>query len=415
MKNSRVALLIALAVAAFPLTAGAQAAGRISVKVVDSEGSPLSDVRVTVTSPDLEAYLETASTNKKGKVLMSHSDSTLSYAYKFEKEGFQPVVEILRATIRGVTERTVVMMPAGTARADQPVTPEHQAVLAYNAGAEAQLAGDLETADQRFRRAAEIDPTLAIAHTGLAGVFFLQERWPEAVAEAERALELDPGDERALQLRYEAYLKAGETAKAAEAAEALAGSGASTEVAGRAYNEAVDAYRTGDRAKARRMLEEAVVVNPGLVQPRVFLAAICREEGDLDRAEIEVAAVLEREPANPLALRLGYEIAAVRGDWETEKAMAQKLVEADPVYAGSQFLSRSIELYDGNHFDEAATLAELVLQVRPEDAKAHFICGMASFNSGDAENARDHLERFVELAPDDPDAAIANELLSYSN
>jgi tetratricopeptide (TPR) repeat protein len=156
-------------------------------------------------------------------------------------------------------------------------------------------------------------------------------------------------------------------------------------------------------------------VSPDLVNARVFLAAMCREQGDLDCAMEEVAAVLEREPANPLALRLGFEISAVLGDWETEKAMADKLVEADPEYAGGEFLSRSIELYDGNQFAEAASLAELVLEIRPDDAKAHFICGMARFNSGDPENARDHLARFVELAPDDPDAAIAKELLSYSN
>jgi tetratricopeptide (TPR) repeat protein len=252
MKNTRVAILVVLAVLALPIVAGAQAAGRISVKVVDVEGNPISDVQVTITSSGLEDYLETVSTNKKGKVLMSHSDPTLAYTYKFEKEGFQPVVEVLRATVRGVTQKTVVMMPAGTARPGQPVPPEHQAVLAYNAGAEAQVAGDLETATERYRRAAELDPNLAIAHTGLAGIFFLQERWPEAVAEAEMALELDPGDQRALQLRYEALMSAGETAKAAEAAQALAGSGASAEVAGRAYNDAVDAYQAGDSAKARR-------------------------------------------------------------------------------------------------------------------------------------------------------------------
>lgn len=243
----------------------------------------------------------------------------------------------------------------------------------------------------------------------------MQERWQEAAAEAEKALELDPADQRAMQLRYEAYMQAGETTLAAEAARALATSGATAEVAGRAYNEAVDAYQAGDRATARRMLEQAVMVNPDLARPRLFLAAVCREEDDLDRAEAEVTAVLQREPTNPLALRLGYEIAAVRGDWTTEMGMAEKLVEADPGYAGEQFLARAVELYDANRFAEAAGMASLVVQVTPDDAKAHFILGMASFNMGQSEMAREHLARFVELAPEDPDAAIARELLSYSN
>lgn len=413
MKNPRVSFLVVLAAAALPILAHAQAAGRISGKVVDNEGKPIEGVSVTVTSPDLEGYLEQETTNKKGKFLVAHSDASLVYTYKLEKNGYQTVIERVQPSFGSVTMVTVVMPPAGTVASDQPVPPSHEAVLAYNAGAEAQIAGDLETAAEKYRRAAELDPNLAIAHTGQAGILFIQERWLEAVAEAEKALALDPNDQRALQLRYEAYMKAGETAKAAEAAQALAGSVASADVAGRAYNDAVDAYQAGDRAKARRMLEEAVVVSPDLVKARVFLAAICGEEGDFDCATAEVARALEVEPANPLALRLGFEIAAANDDWETQIAMAEKLVETDPDYVANTFLAESIELYDSNRFAEAAALARLVLEATPDNAKAHFICGMAAFNSGEAETARDHLTRCVELAPDDPDAAIARELLSY--
>jgi len=408
-------VVITLAVLAVPIMVSAQAAGRLSAKVIDHEDNPIPGVQVTVTTPDLTDFEESTKTNKKGKFLMSHADTTLSYTYKLEKEGFQAVVQTVRVNAGGVTQVIIRMLPEGLVSPDQPPPPSHQAALAYNAGVEAQVAGDFEKAVQRYQHAMELDPSLALPHTGLAGLYFIQERWQEAAAEAEKALELDPADQRALQLRYEAYMQAGETTLAAEAARALTDTGADAEVAGRAYNEAVDAYQTGDRATARRMLEEAVMVDPNLVRPHVFLAAICREEGDFDAAEKNVAAVLELEPSNPLALRLGFELAAIRSDLETELAMASKLADADPKYAGEQFLPRAVELYDANQFAGAASLAELVLQANPDDAKAHFICGMASFNSGDPENARDHLARFVELAPDDPDAAIARELLSYSN
>ena len=66
-------------------------------------------------------------------------------------------------------------------------------------------------------------------------------------------------------------------------------------------------------------------------------------------------------------------------------------------------------------FERDQLTAFFFLRARPDEARAHFVLGMASFNLGDAENARTHLTRFVELAPDDPDAAIAHELLQYSN
>lgn len=414
-KAHRPVLVVILALLANPAILFAQAAGRLSAKVIDHEGNSIPGVQVTINSPDLVEYEERTMTNKKGKFLMSHTDTTLAYTYRFEKEGFETLVENVNVNAGSVTQLTFRMLPASSQKPDQTPPPESQAAIVYNAGVEAQLAGDLETAAERYLRAIELDPNLAIAHTGLAGVYFLQERWLEAAADAETALGLDPADERAMQIRYESYMRSGQAAKAAEAARALTTTDASTEVAGRAYNDAVDAYQKGDISTARRMLEEAVMVSPGLVRAHVFLAAICREEGDLEAAQQEVESALAVEPANPLALRLGFEMAAIQGELETEMAMASRLADADPEYAGAQFLPRAVELYDGSRFAEAATLAAQVVKVKPEGAKAHFILGMASFNTGDSETARQHLARFVELAPDDPDAAIARELLSYSN
>ncbi len=157
-----------------------------------------------------------------------------------------------------------------------------------------------------------------------------------------------------------------------------------------------------------------MTVDPTLVQPHVFLGAICKEDGDIECARREVEAVLALEPDNALAVRLAYDMAVARGDDAVEMELAAKLAEVDPDYAAEELFKRGVEHYDAGLYDEAAGLMDLVLQVRPDDPKAVFILGMASFNKGDTEAARTNLERFIELAPDDPDAAIAKELLSYS-
>ncbi len=394
--------------------ASAQAAGRVAGKVVDVEGKPIEGVEVTITTAELENYRDTATSSKKGRFMVGHANATFTYTYKLEKDGYESLVEKVRANVGGSTQVTFVMRPAGSGGGapNQAALLRGQAADVFNSGVEAQNAGDLETAAERYAKAAELDPTLAAPFSGLAGVFYLQGRFAESAAAAEKALELDPSDSRSLQIRYDAYRKDGDP-RAEEAAAALKTAGVDSEAAGRVYNEAIDVYRAGDRARARALLEEAVTVDPTLVPPHVFLGAICREDGDIECARREVDAVLALEPDNALAVRLAYDLAVARGDDEVEIQYAAKLAEVDPEYAGEELFKRGVEHYDAGLYDEAIELMGLVLQVRPDDPKAVFILGMAFFNKGDSEAARANLERFVELAPDDPDAAIARELLSY--
>jgi hypothetical protein len=43
-----------------------------------------------------------------------------------------------------------------------------------------------------------------------------------------------------------------------------------------------------------------------------------------------------------------------------------------------------------------------------------FLLGMAEYNIGQIENAKINLARYLELAPDGPDAALAKEMLKYA-
>jgi len=416
VRKFAVVLCACAAVAMVAADAGAQSAGRVAGKVVDVEGNPIEGVQVTITTADLVNYKETATTSKKGRFMVGHTDTTFTYTYMFEKEGYEALVEKVKVNMGQTTQMTFVMRPAGSGGgAQNPAAMlRGQAAEVFNSGVEAQNAGDLATAAERYTKAAELDATLAAPHTGLAAVYYLQEQYAESAAEAERALALDPSDARALQIRYDAYRKGGDP-RADAAAAALKTTGGDTEAAGRVYNEAIDAYRAGDRVKARSLLEEAVVVDPSLVQPHVFLAAMCSEDGDLDCAQRELDTVFVLEPDNALAARLAYEMAVKRGDAKDEVRLAAKLVEVDPEYAGEHLFARGVEHYDAGLYDEAADLMNLVLQVRPDEPKAVFILGMASFNKGDTEAARVNLERFIELAPDDPDVAIARELLNYKS
>lgn len=78
--------------------------------------------------------------------------------------------------------------PGESARAPHPVGAQEYLQL----GMQALGAGDFQTAERRFRRAAELQPETAAPHADLAVALMYQERWEEAHAELETARRYDP-------------------------------------------------------------------------------------------------------------------------------------------------------------------------------------------------------------------------------
>ena len=54
-----------------------------------------------------------------------------------------------------------------------------------------------------------------------------------------------------------------------------------------------------------------------------------------------------------------------------------------------------------------------VLEVDPDQSETHYALAMIAVNDGATEEAKLHLERFLALAPDSPEAATARDLLAY--
>jgi tetratricopeptide (TPR) repeat protein len=408
--------------------AHAQAMGRVTCTVTDTDGNALQGVTATVTTQDLATFKQVKTSDKRGKFTVAVADATLTYDVKLEKEGYVPLVDKLKAPAGGFTTKEFVMLKPGqegapaaapTPSADgtnvaQP-TGGDRAVTTYNEGVDAQSTGDLDLAEKRFREAAEMDPTLAAAFTGLAGVALQRQQYQQAASYAEQAIAIDPGDFRALHLRYEAYRQLGDAAKTTEAAEALKKAGGGEAAAKMMFNEGAEAYNSGNFAVAKSKFEQVVVLDPELLQAHVALASLYLRDRQYPAAQKEAEAALERDATNIKAMQILYDSARLAGDADTAKATLDKLVQADPEWAATGLFQHAVELYNHDQAAEAITVLEEVLKVRPDHARAHYILGLALFNSGDMAGAKQHLQRFLELAPDDPDAAVAKEMLGYVN
>ena len=403
-----------------PSDAAAQAQmGRVSVRVVDPDDEPLADVTITVTSPDVTSLKIVKTTSKKGKALIAISDVNLNYQIRFEKAGYETVTEPLKAVAGGTMDMTQVLPPAGAAAGPAEGVPGSdigggsRAVRTFNEGVEAQQLGDYDAAEAKYREAAELDPELAAAHTALAALASIREDWTTAAAEAEAALAIDPGDVRAMQIRFDAYRLGGDEAKAAEAAEALRAIGDLGDAAARIFNEGVEAFNAGDSAGAISKFQQVVQLDPTNATAYVALAQVSLNQGAPAEAHAMAKKALELDPDDIRALKLAFDGARLSGDSEAAGAALDRLVELDPEWLKTTVFDHATQLFNSNQAAEAAFELEYVVKAYPELARAHFMLGMALFNTGRVEEGRTHLETFIGLAPDDPDVEIARGLLSY--
>jgi len=399
-----------------------QAFTRIAAKIVDQDGEPVKGALVTVTSAEVPSFKHSKKTNKRGLSIVTFAIGTAIYDFTIEMEGYQTVTAEVQPRVGVIEERVFTLSPVGAAVAsDTTTTVERPAaptitsrkVRRYNEGVEAQQAGDLDGAMANFHEAAEIDPEFAPAFTGIATVAMEQGNYEEAAAAAERAVALEPESYRALHLRYDAYRNLGDQAKADAAAKALREAGDISEATSRIFREAVDAFEAGNMGIAKARFHQALDLDPELVPAYANLAQIYNWEGDSERAAAMADEVLERRPDDVAALKIRYNASRRLGDSEAARSALEPLVAADPEWAATALFDQAQALFNANRIEEAGTIAEEILEVRPDHPGSLYLAGLCANSAGDPAAAKAHLERFLEVAPDSEMAPTAREILKY--
>ncbi len=403
-----------LAVAAS--TAEAQAA-RVVVTVMDVAGNPIEGVTVTATCAAKGDYRTVKTTNAKGTAAITHVDSLQTYHYQIEKEGYESAGRDVQPDYTKTTKLEIVLpsrVPIAPAQAGAPVpSGRGKALTAFNEGTAAQQKGDLDLAETKFRQAAELSPEAPEPHIALSIVAHERGDYAGAAAEAEAALAISPTNAQALFLRYDAYRLLGDAGKAAAAANALRQSGAAPAAAQEVFRKGIDAYRAGNTELAVEKFRQSIDLDPKFVNGYVMLGNVSLKQGDATQAAALVGKALEIEPDNANALKVRYDALRLLGDEAGAKLALDALIAGDPEWASTELYNHAVELFNANEMVSAAAALERVVEAMPDDARAHFLLGMAKYNIGETDDARTHLTRFLELAPDDPDAALAREMLSY--
>ena len=179
------------------------------------------------------------------------------------------------------------------------------------------------------------------------------------------------------------------------------------------FNEGAEALKVGDLDSAQSRFEEALAAQPELHQATDALMIVYARKGDWAKAAAQAEQAIARDPANLRALRLRHEAYGHLGDQAKEKEAFDALAKADPGALAGALLDSGIAKFNAN--DTQAAIADLsrVVEIDPKRAIAHYYLGLCYTNTSKPDQAKTHLQRFLELAPDDPNAAGAREMLKY--
>jgi tetratricopeptide (TPR) repeat protein len=413
-EHRRTVWLLAL-ILTIPTLASAVREGRLLGRVVDPDGNPIAGVTVTATSPDIAEFREVMITNKKGMFKVDFHKIFVVYKYRFEKIGYITTEADQDWKYQGTMRHEFTMYPGETPDPDAPPPPSTSApaILAFNDGVAAYEASDYETARTKFEEALGFDPALRLAWELLSVVQLGLEDYAAAAESAEKALELGSTEESVLRARWEAYRNLGDEAKTAEAQADLDRIGRLAEEAKRIYNEGVALSKAGDAEGAFATFQDALEADPNL---RVALVALATTALKIDRHEEAAAAaeaILDEDPQNEQALRIRYNAALkLRNEGRVIDSLVG-LAAVDPETARDGLFLLANLAFESDDTVKAKERLDKVLEVDPDHPRSHYLMGLILMREAANEEAQNHLERFLQLAPDDPDRATAEGALKY--
>ena len=175
------------------------------------------------------------------------------------------------------------------------------------------------------------------------------------------------------------------------------------------------ALKEGRYDEALAAFEEFAAKYPDIYAVRLNIGSAFMGKGDLDRAEAEFKGVLDKNGPALEDLRkqkdtslkalsgLG-EAALKRGDFEAAQGFFRRALEISPEDPAAAYNVGEI-FFSNQKIDDAISYFELAIKIESNWPKAYHRLGLAYLNKGDLPKALANLKRFLELDPQNPEAA----------
>jgi tetratricopeptide (TPR) repeat protein len=179
------------------------------------------------------------------------------------------------------------------------------------------------------------------------------------------------------------------------------------------FNEGVTILESGDNAAALEKFREASEIDPDFGAAAGATAAVAMELKDYATAADAAENLVRIEPGNVSAISTAYYSELMLLDMERFIPSARRLAAASPEVVSNEMVQHSKVLFDNQELAGSRTLLEIIIEKEPETADAYLQLGLVCNMLSDSACAKTALGRYLEIAPDGPDAATAQSLLDY--
>ncbi len=254
----------------------------------------------------------------------------------------------------------------------------------------------------------EVDETLlaetAAGHTARGIARRENDRLDEAIADFDRAIELDPKhveawDERGMtrQQRLAEGDVEGAIADARRATELDPSRAMSW------YHLALAIFDTDDQDAVRAALDQAIAADPRMAKAYKVRGIVRGAQGDIDGSLEDVDRALAIDPRFPAALKDRAHLLLQKGEHDRAVADLDRAIALDPTDS-SAWANRAYVRWSAGRVDAAVADATRAIELDPSRSRNWRTRAMARQQKGDLAGALADLDRAVEVDPEDASA-----------
>lgn len=171
-----------------------------------------------------------------------------------------------------------------------------------------------------------------------------------------------------------------------------------------------------------QVFEELLAKYPDIHGAHLNIAAASLKKGDMERARSEYQLVLDKtapdpgavpkDPATAVRALAGLgEVALKSNDFETAQTYLRRALEVSPADETAAYNVGEI-FFSNQKIDEAITFFELAVRIKKDWPRPVFRLGIVYLNKGDFAKSLEYLNRFVQMAPDNPDVPQAKAMIA---